>query len=111
MTSSAQPPALVVLDVMLPGIAGLDCAGGSARPRTCRIILLTARSRPNCRLELGADDYVTKPFSPRELAVRVRTVLRRSAALEPGATSDSSSALSSSTALRARFCGTVSACG
>ena len=75
-----QEPALVVLDVMLPGTDGFELCrwirGRSALP----VILLTARVEETDRivgLELGADDYVTKPFSPRELAVRVRTVLRR----------------------------------
>jgi DNA-binding response OmpR family regulator len=75
-----QEPALVVLDVMLPGTDGLELCrwirGRSGLP----VILLTARVEETDRivgLELGADDYVTKPFSPRELAVRVRTVLRR----------------------------------
>ena len=74
-------PELVVLDVMLPGIDGLElCRWIRARSQV-PVILLTARGEEADRivgLELGADDYVTKPFSPRELAVRVRTVLRRS---------------------------------
>jgi DNA-binding response OmpR family regulator len=72
---------LVVLDVMLPGVDGLELCrwirGRSALP----VIMLTARGEEADRivgLELGADDYVTKPFSPRELAARVRSVLRRS---------------------------------
>jgi len=79
----AERPSLVVLDLMLPGMDGLDVA------RTLRedpathmlpIIMLTARVEEADRLiglELGADDYVTKPFSPRELVARVRAVLRR----------------------------------
>jgi DNA-binding response OmpR family regulator len=76
-----REPSLVVLDVMLPGTDGLSLCrwirGRSGLP----VILLTARGEEADRivgLELGADDYVTKPFSPRELAARVRTVLRRS---------------------------------
>jgi DNA-binding response OmpR family regulator len=79
-------PDLVVLDVMLPGIDGLDvCRAIRARSDT-PVILLTARGEETDRivgLELGADDYVVKPFSPRELAVRVRNMLRRSVSL-PG---------------------------
>ena len=73
-------PDLVVLDVMLPGTDGLDlCRWIRSRSRL-PVIMLTARGEESDRivgLELGADDYVTKPFSPRELAARVRTVLRR----------------------------------
>ena len=61
---------------------GSSSAAGSAAAPTCPVIMLTARGEEADRivgLELGADDYVTKPFSPRELAARVRTVLRRSA--------------------------------
>ena len=75
-----DPPDLVVLDVMLPGTDGLElCRWIRARSRL-PVIMLTARGEESDRivgLELGADDYVTKPFSPRELAARVRTVLRR----------------------------------
>ena len=71
---------LVVLDLMLPGIDGLElCRWIRSRSRL-PVIMLTARGEESDRivgLELGADDYVTKPFSPRELAARVRTVLRR----------------------------------
>jgi len=70
----------VVLDVMLPGIDGLDLCRWIRSNSAVPVILLTARGEEADRivgLELGADDYVTKPFSPRELAVRVRNVLRR----------------------------------
>jgi DNA-binding response OmpR family regulator len=77
----SENPSLVVLDVMLPEINGLElCRWIRARSQV-PVILLTARGDETARivgLELGADDYVTKPFSPRELAARVRTVLRRS---------------------------------
>jgi DNA-binding response OmpR family regulator len=76
----AGSPDLVVLDVMLPGTDGLElCRWIRSRSKT-PVIMLTARGEESDRivgLELGADDYVTKPFSPRELAARVRTVLRR----------------------------------
>lgn len=79
-----RPPALVVLDLMLPGRNGLDvCRSLRADPRTAGvpIIMLTARADETDRivgLELGGDDYVTKPFSPKELVARVGAVLRRS---------------------------------
>ena len=76
-------PQLVILDVMLPGTDGLELCRWIRRTSELPVILLTARGEEADRivgLELGADDYVTKPFSPRELAARVRTVLRRSGA-------------------------------
>jgi DNA-binding response OmpR family regulator len=76
-------PDLVVLDVMLPGTDGLDLCRWIRARSELPVIMLTARGEEADRivgLELGADDYVTKPFSPRELAARVRTVLRRSRA-------------------------------
>jgi DNA-binding response OmpR family regulator len=75
-----QTPDLVVLDVMLPGTDGLELCRWIRSRSELPVILLTARGEEADRiigLELGADDYVTKPFSPRELAARVRTVLRR----------------------------------
>jgi DNA-binding response OmpR family regulator len=77
----AAPPELVVLDVMLPGTDGLDLCRWIRSRSDLPVIMLTARGEEADRivgLELGADDYVTKPFSPRELTVRVRNVLRRS---------------------------------
>jgi len=75
-----QPPSLVVLDVMLPGIGGLElCRWIRARSQV-PIVMLTALGEEADRivgLELGADDYLTKPFSPRELAIRVRKLMRR----------------------------------
>jgi len=76
------PPDLVVLDVMLPGTDGLELCRWIRARSELPVILLTARGEEADRivgLELGADDYVTKPFSPRELAARVRTILRRTA--------------------------------
>lgn len=73
-------PDLVVLDVMFPGASGLDLLAELRRNSEIPVILLTARAEEGDRiagLELGADDYVTKPFSPRELVARIRTVLRR----------------------------------
>jgi DNA-binding response OmpR family regulator len=73
-------PDLIVLDVMLPGTNGFDLLGRIRRDSDVPVIMLTARSSETDRvagLELGADDYVVKPFSARELAARVRTVLRR----------------------------------
>ena len=76
-----REPTLVVLDVMLPGTDGLSLCRWIRDRSSLPVILLTARGEEADRivgLELGADDYVTKPFSPRELAARVRSVLRRS---------------------------------
>jgi DNA-binding response OmpR family regulator len=74
-------PDLVVLDLGLPGLDGLDVARTLRKESDVPIIMLTARVTEDDRLqglEIGADDYVTKPFSPRELVARVRAVLRRS---------------------------------
>jgi DNA-binding response OmpR family regulator len=77
--------ALLVLDVMLPGMSGLEILKRLRdEGRTLPVLLLTARGEEPDRvlgLELGADDYITKPFSVRELVARIRTVLRRSGAL------------------------------
>jgi two-component system, OmpR family, response regulator ResD len=78
-----EAPGLVVLDVMLPGEDGLSLCRWIRSSSDLPVILLTARGEEADRivgLELGADDYVTKPFSPRELAMRVRSVLRRTRA-------------------------------
>jgi two-component system, OmpR family, alkaline phosphatase synthesis response regulator PhoP len=75
-----QKPDLVVLDLALPEIDGLDVARALRKESEVPIIMLTARAGESDRLiglELGADDYVVKPFSPRELVARVRAVLRR----------------------------------
>jgi len=82
-----ESPDLVVLDIMLPGTDGLELCRWIRGRSDLPVILLTARGEESDRivgLELGADDYVTKPFSPRELAVRVRTVLRRARPDETG---------------------------
>jgi DNA-binding response OmpR family regulator len=76
----SEAPELVVLDVMLPGTDGLALCRWIRASGDLPVILLTARGDESDRivgLDLGADDYVTKPFSPRELTARVRTVLRR----------------------------------
>lgn len=78
----SEKPSLVILDVMLPELDGLDLCRWIRTRSSVPIIMLTARGEDADRivgLELGADDYVTKPFSPRELVARVRSVLRRSA--------------------------------
>jgi DNA-binding response OmpR family regulator len=77
---------LVVLDVMLPGLSGVEVCRALRAESDVPILMLTARDAESDRvlgLELGADDYVTKPFSPRELSARVRTVLRRATAPQP----------------------------
>jgi len=83
---ASNPPDLVLLDWMLPGSNGVELARRLRREEVTAklpIILLTARVEENDRvhgLEVGADDYITKPFSPRELIARINAVLRRSSA-------------------------------
>jgi DNA-binding response OmpR family regulator len=78
-----QPPELLLLDLMLPGMDGLEVCRllrGEAATRTLPIVMLTAKGEEAdvvAGLELGADDYVTKPFSPRVLLARIKAVLRR----------------------------------
>ena len=79
-TRSSKPD-LIVLDLGLPQLDGLDVTRSIRKDSDVPIIMLTARSEESDKLiglELGADDYLTKPFSPKELVARVRTVLRRS---------------------------------
>jgi len=81
-------PDLLVLDLGLPGIDGLDVARELRRTSTVPIVMLTARGEESDRivgLELGADDYLVKPFSPKELVARVRAVLRRTSGTTAGA--------------------------
>jgi DNA-binding response OmpR family regulator len=81
-----HPIALIVLDLGLPGMDGLEVCRRVRAGSRLPIIMLTARDEEADRvagLELGADDYVPKPFSPRELAARVKAVLRRSSAAPP----------------------------
>lgn len=83
---SDQCPDLVLLDIMMPGEDGLSLSRHLVETRKIPVIFLTARGEPTDRiigLELGADDYVVKPFEPRELVARIRTVLRR-VARDPG---------------------------
>lgn len=78
-----ERPHLIILDLMLPGLSGLElCRNLRGRPETARlpILMLTAKAGEADRvvgLEMGADDYLTKPFSPRELVARVKAILRR----------------------------------
>lgn len=77
----ATPPDLIVLDRMLPGVSGTEVCRRVRRSSTIPVVMLTALGSVEERiegLEAGADDYVAKPFSPRELLLRVRSVLRRS---------------------------------
>jgi DNA-binding response OmpR family regulator len=79
-TARAQKPDLIVLDLGLPVLDGLDVARTLRGESNVPIVMLTGRSEESDKLvglELGADDYVTKPFSPKELVARVRAVLRR----------------------------------
>lgn len=79
----SQHPDLIILDLMLPGIDGLEVCKilkGDSKTAAIPIIMLTAKSQESDKvvgLELGADDYMTKPFSPRELVARIKAVLRR----------------------------------
>ena len=87
LASVAQaPPELVVLDLMLPGVDGLEVCRRLRETGNIPVIMLTAKGSVSDRvvgLELGADDYVTKPFSPRELVLRVDSVLRRTTEPRP----------------------------
>jgi len=89
MAADHQPD-LVVLDLMLPGMSGLEVCRRLRRSSDVPVVMLTALGEESDRVvgfETGADDYVTKPFSPRELALRVQSVLRRVGRAEPGADS------------------------
>jgi DNA-binding response OmpR family regulator len=86
-----QQPDLVVLDLMLPGMDGLEVCRRLRERWPIPVVMLTALGDETDRLagfEIGADDYVTKPFSPRELAMRVRSVLRRSRVAVPAGRPD-----------------------
>jgi DNA-binding response OmpR family regulator len=84
-----SPPDLVVLDLMLPGLDGLEVCRRIQRDRRTPVLMLTARDSETdllVGLAVGADDYLTKPFSPRELVARVQAILRRVAGESPGTT-------------------------
>ncbi len=83
----APPPALCIVDLGLPDRDGLDVVRELQRKHDCGVLILTGRGFVSDRvlgLELGADDYVVKPFEPRELVARVRSILRRRGAGHPG---------------------------
>ena len=85
-TFHQKTPELVLLDINIPGVDGLEVCRQIRRESTLPIIMLTARDEEADKLiglELGADDYVTKPFSPREVVARVRAVLRRAGPAQP----------------------------
>ncbi len=90
---SSKPPDLIVLDLMLPGVDGRDVCRRlkqDERTRQIPVLMVTAKTEDSdiiAGLELGADDYITKPFSPKVLVARVRAVLRRSHRLSESATS------------------------
>lgn len=100
-------PAMVLLDLMLPGIDGLEICKAIRQFSNVPIIMLTARVEEIDRLlglELGADDYICKPYSPREVVARVKAVLRRSQGLESPAT-DAALLHLQPDAFKATFCG------
>jgi DNA-binding response OmpR family regulator len=85
-TAAATPPDLVVLDLMLPGLPGLEVCRRLRAAGPVPVVMLTALGEEEDRiagLEMGADDYITKPFSPRELVLRVGSVLRRARFAQP----------------------------
>jgi DNA-binding response OmpR family regulator len=84
--AETEPPDLVVLDLMLPGLSGLEVCRLLRAASPVPVVMLTALGEEEDRiagLELGADDYITKPFSPRELVLRVASVLRRARSPQP----------------------------
>src|SRR5204863_7285384 len=79
---AANPPSLVILDLMLPDIDGIEVCRRIRKSSDLPILMLTARDEDVDKiigLEVGADDYLTKPFNPRELVARVKSILRRAA--------------------------------
>ncbi|OBV37172.1 two-component system response regulator CreB [Janthinobacterium psychrotolerans] len=102
---SADAPQLVVLDIGLPDMSGLEACRRLRQFSDVPVIFLTARSDEIDRivgLEIGADDYVTKPFSPRELVARIRVILRRAGVAQPPPTAPADAARFELRALEAR---------
>jgi len=100
-----DPPDLVLLDLMLPGLDGMSVCRGFRRTSNVPVIMMTARVEEIDRLlglEIGADDYVCKPFSPREVVARVKAVLRRTR-IDPESGVSSASAVSASADTRFRL--------
>lgn len=90
-SAQAYKPDLIVLDIMLPGMSGLDVLTQLRRESDVYVILLTAKTEETDKvigLSVGADDYVTKPFSPRELTARVKAAMRRIRSADPSAESE-----------------------
>jgi len=91
--ASAEAPSLVILDVMLPDLDGFDVLRRLHQQKPYKVLMLTARGQQIDRivgLEMGADDYLGKPFNPRELMARMKAVLRRARQVEPEESSISS---------------------
>ena len=91
-----HPPDLIILDLMLPGMDGFEVCQRLRQTQDVPVIMLTARDELNDRvhgLDLGADDYLTKPFEFKELAARIRAVLRRKSTSQPGTTQSDSKVL------------------